>query len=133
MLLTGRRIFYVDDNTNNRVITQTILEHEDASVKCHTWGGGDMLDRMQQFGPIDAILLDLHLPKNLTGYDVFDTIRAVPELAHVPIVAVSALDPAVEIPKARAKGFAGFISKPIHLVHFPQQIASIIAGEHVWA
>jgi CheY-like chemotaxis protein len=50
----------------------------------------------------------------------------------VPVIAVSALDPTVEIPKARAKGFAGFISKPLKLLYFAEQIASVTTGVKVW-
>jgi two-component system cell cycle response regulator DivK len=132
MLLTGKRLFYIEDDTKNRVIVQTILEYADATFACHAWGAGDLLERMTAFAPIDAVLLDLSLPNGLSGYDVYDTIRSNPQFAHVPIIAVSALDPTVEIPKARAKGFAGFIGKPIHLVHFPEQIASVIGGARVW-
>jgi hypothetical protein len=34
--------------------------------------------------------------------------------------------------KTRAKGFAGFIGKPIDDVLFPRQITQILAGEPVW-
>jgi two-component system cell cycle response regulator DivK len=132
MLLTGKRIFYIEDDTKNRVIVQTILEYADGTLGCHAWGAGNLIEQMLAFAPIDVVLLDLNLPNDLSGYDVYDTIRTYEVFAHVPIIAVSALDPAIEIPKARAKGFAGFIGKPIHLVHFPQQVASVIAGSRVW-
>jgi CheY-like chemotaxis protein len=76
--------------------------------------------------------MDLMFPKGVTGYDICQAIRAVPDLAAVPIVAVSAADPSEAIPQTRKLGFAGFISKPINFQTFTRQVASIIAGEAVW-
>jgi CheY-like chemotaxis protein len=50
----------------------------------------------------------------------------------VPIVAISAAELAIAIPRARELGFSGFISKPIDEALFAKQIAQILAGEQVW-
>jgi len=47
-------------------------------------------------------------------------------------VAVSASESAVAIPKVKAKGFAGFISKPIDYDRFPNQIVAVLNQEAVW-
>jgi CheY-like chemotaxis protein len=133
MSLNGKRIFYIEDNVANRAIIQTILELDGAQVAFERWGRSEVIGQLRAFMPVDIILLDLMFPRGVTGYDVFDTIRACPEFAHIPIVAVSASDPSVEIPKARARGFAGFISKPISLADFPHQVASLITGDQIWA
>ena len=72
------------------------------------------------------------LPDHVTGYDVFKAIRQNPDFNHIPIVALSAADPSIEMPKARAMGFSGFISKPINLRDFPEQITALIEGEIIW-
>ena len=82
--------------------------------------------------PVDLIMLDLMLPRGVTGYEVFDAIRREPEFGHIPIAAVSAADPSVEMPKTREKGFAGFISKPISLRFFPNQVTELLKGGNVW-
>jgi two-component system cell cycle response regulator DivK len=56
----------------------------------------------------------------------------VPEFKDVPIIAVSAMDPAIAIPEARIRGFSGFIAKPIEAHLFPEQVARVINGEEVW-
>ena len=132
-ILKGKRIFYVEDNLGNRAIVQMIVEQEGAKLGFERWGGADALARLKAFMPVDVILLDLMFPMNVTGYDVFDAIRADENFANIPIVAVSASDPAVELPKVRRKGFAGFISKPISLWQFPKQLAAVIEGQTVWA
>ncbi|MEO8395213.1 MAG: response regulator, partial [Chloroflexota bacterium] len=87
---------------------------------------------LKKFAPVDAILLDLMLPGQYTGYDIFQQIRQQAEFNHVPIVAVSAADSSTALPKARAMGFSGFISKPIDFRLFAQQIKQVVDGSLIW-
>ncbi len=132
MSLKGKRIFYVEDDVKNKAIAQIILEQAGGVFAFDRWGNEATIGKLRAFMPIDVILLDLMLPQGVTGYDVFDAIRAQPEFACIPIVAVSAADASAEIPKTRAKGFAGFIGKPVSLQLFPQQLAEILDGGSVW-
>jgi CheY-like chemotaxis protein len=68
----------------------------------------------------------------LPGYDIFDEIRSRPQFDAIPIVAVSAADPTIAVPKARKKGFSGFISKPVDDELFPKQLRELIDGKPVW-
>ena len=131
MLLLKKRIFLVEDKVENRSIMQTLLEQHGAKIAFERWGK-DTVERLRVFAPIDLILLDLMLPNKVTGYDIFDRIRAAAEFEHVPIVAVSAADPEVSIPKVKEKGFAGFIAKPIEFDLFPFQISQILNNQPVW-
>lgn len=132
MLLKNKRLFYVEDDLTNRSLVQLILEQHGAQMMFERWGSEDAIRRLHQFAPVDLILLDLMLPDNVTGYDVFEAIRADETFNDVPIVALSAADPAIEMAKTREFGFSGFISKPISLIDFPGQIKSLIEGEIVW-
>jgi CheY-like chemotaxis protein len=131
MLLKDKFIFIAEDNTQNRVIFQMILIRQGARVEFERWGR-DTLRRLKTLKNIDLIVLDLGLAQGVSGYDIFEDIRAVPEFSKLPIVAVSATDPAVGIPITKMKGFNGFIPKPIDDVRFPRQLAKLIAGEEVW-
>lgn len=132
MNLQGKRIFYVEDDVKNRSLVQIILEQAGAIIGFECWGKDQTLPRLRAFAPVDLILLDLMLPKGVTGYDVFDSIRADEAFAAVPIAAISASDPSIEIPKLRARGFSGFLSKPIDLHTFPIQIGTLINREQIW-
>lgn len=131
MSLKNKRIFIVEDNWQNRVVYQMVLIRHEALVYFEAWGA-NTINSLKKTSHVDVIVLDLTLGQGISGFDLFDQIRALPNLASVPIVAVSAMDPAIAIPEARSKGFAGFIAKPIDIHMFPQQIATIIAGEPVW-
>ena len=131
MFLMSKRIFIVEDNLANRAIMQMALEFEGAKTAVERWGK-EFIPLLIKFAPVDVILLDLMFPNNVTGYDIYEQIRSVPEFRTVPIVAVSATDPAVAIPATQSKGFAGFIRKPINQDKFPKQILAIIEGESCW-
>jgi CheY-like chemotaxis protein len=132
MLLKGKRIFIVEDDPQNRVVFQMALMRQGAAVDFERWGTHTVV-HLKNTPHIDLIILDLMLPHNISGFDVFDEIRTIPAFEEVPIVAVSAMDATIAMPRAREKGFSGFIPKPIDLNVFSGQIAKIIEGESVWA
>ena len=131
MLLRGKRIFIVEDKLNTTAIAQTLLEREGAKVLVERWGIETPLF-LKIYGPMDLIMLDLTLPGNVSGFDVFNELRQIHQFTRIPVVAVSAADAATAIPQAQALGFAGFISKPVDLLLFAKQIERILSGESLW-
>ena len=131
MLLKNKRVFIVEDDAGNLSIASVYLRQQGAIVSYERWGR-DTPQMILKHLPIDVILMDLMFPNNISGFDVFDKIRQVSDLAHIPIVAVSAADPDSAMPKALAKGFSGFISKPIS-PRIAKHIANVIDGKKVWA
>ena len=133
MSLEGKHIFIVEDNVVNFAVIRTILRKADASVPFDNWGD-TTLEKMRNYPfPLDMILLDLMLAHGISGYDVYDALQDVPELKDVPVVCVSAADPNIEIPKAKDKGFRGFIAKPIRQRTFVKQLEAILAGDDsIW-
>jgi CheY-like chemotaxis protein len=131
MLLKDKTIFIVEDNAQNRVIFQMSLLRYGAVIDFERWGASTVA-RLDGLPRIDLIILDLQLADGISGIDLYDQIRALPKYINVPIIAVSAMDPAVAVPKVRAKGFSGFIAKPIDRFLFPTQLAEIIQGKQIW-
>jgi len=132
MILKEKRIFIVEDNMQNRLVFQMSLIRHGASVDFERWGK-DTLYHLQNLSRVDLIVLDLQLADGITGFDIFEKIRGLPQYDTVPIIAVSAMDPSIAIPKTKNLGFSGFIAKPIDNAQFPKQLASVIAGESVWS
>jgi CheY-like chemotaxis protein len=131
MLLQGKRIFVIEDDPSNLAIISTLLRRHGASVPFDTWGSG-AIETIRVSMPIDLILLDLALPRGVSGYDIYDQMRSVPELDDIPVVVVTAADPGVEMSKAREKGLNGFISKPLSYKTFGESIAAVLDGQAVW-
>jgi len=73
----------------------------------------------------DLILLDLGLP-DVEGQTLAGMFKGLPELASVPVIAVTAWPPATAKPMAEAYGCDGYISKPISAKKFPAQIAAYL-------
>ena len=131
-VLHGKRIFVVEDDISNMAIFSVILRQSGALVIQDHWNSGT-LTMLARHLPVDIILMDLMLRFGVSGYEIFDQLRELPEFASIPVLAVSASDPEVEMPRLRAKGFAGFVSKPISFQEFPLQVAAAIEGEKVWS
>lgn len=131
LLLEGRKIFILEDDVNNLAVITSMLRRYGATIFFDSWGV-ETARTIKAFMPVDVILLDIHLPNNVTGYEVFDQIKSIPELADVPIVAVTASDPDREMKKAKEKGFNGYISKPIRTKTFIRSLLAILNGEEVW-
>ena len=129
-MLGGKRIFIVEDSGGNLAIARILLESYGAIVKFER-RGLNVSELILKQMPIDIILMDLMLPNKVSGFDIVDEIRSVPELAKIPIVAISAADPDASMPVAREKGLAGFISKPITPL-IAYHIAKVISGIPVW-
>lgn len=129
--LKGKRIFIIEDDPTNMAVFAVTLKKSGATVLQDFWNT-DSVNMLRNRLPIDVIVLDLMLRHKMSGYGIFDELKMHPELATIPVIIVSAADPGIEIPKAQAKGVAGFIGKPIRPSLFATQIASCINGEPVW-
>jgi CheY-like chemotaxis protein len=130
--LKGKRIFIVEDDTTNMAVFAYLLKSQGALVIQDHWNSST-LQLLKNHHPIDIILLDLMLRRGVSGYQIFDTIKGNPEFATIPILAVTASDPNIEIPKLQEKGFNGYIGKPISIHTFPKQIADCLNGVEIWA
>ncbi len=130
MLLLGKKVFILEDNSMNRVVFRIALITQGAFVEFDQWGRGTM-EKINTYKP-DLIILDLMLPNGDSGYDVFKQIREDSKYDDVPIVAISASEPAIALPKTKSMGFSGFITKPIDEALFPQQMSKILDGEEIW-
>jgi len=129
--LEGKRIFVVEDDVSSMAIYAVTLNQNGATVVQDHWNT-DTLDMLAEHLPVDVILLDLSLHGGISGYDIFDALQSDPTLRDIPVIAVSASDPGTEIPRTQARGFAGFISKPLNLRRFPMQVAACLDGKPMW-
>lgn len=80
----------------------------------------------------DLILMDLNLPF-MGGNEAATRLKALPELAHTPIVAVSASVLKGDKERSLAAGCDGFIEKPIDVDRFADQVRKFLGGhrEHI--
>lgn len=114
-----KKVLYIEDNAQNLYLVTYILEKHGYAVDA-AQDGQEGIDKAAQARP-DLILLDIQLPR-MDGYAVARRLRANPDLARIPIVAVTSYAMAGDRDKALEAGCDGYIEKPINPDTFMQQI-----------
>lgn len=131
MRLENKNIFIIEDDAENLAVISTILRRDGANVHFDRWGV-ETLERIRTHGNIDVILCDLMLPGDVDGYDVLKLLRQDESVKDIPVVAVTASDPDVEMELVREAGFNGFVSKPLSRRNFGAQIVAVLNGDEIW-
>lgn len=121
----SKRILYIEDNEQNMYLVTFLLEKNGYTVLPAT-DGQEGIDRAAAEKP-DLILLDIQLPK-MDGHTVARNLRRNPDLAAVPIVAVTSYAMAGDREKALEAGCNGYIEKPINPDTFILQVEQHLAG-----
>jgi len=117
------RILVVEDNPANLSLMEYLLRAFGYAVVTATDGAAGV-DAARRESP-DVILMDLQMPV-LNGYECAERMRAVPALRAVPIVAVTAFAMVGDRDKILARGFDGYISKPITPDTFVGQVEAFV-------
>jgi len=108
--LAGAKILLVEDNTINQQVAREILERFGAGVAVARHGGEavDMVRRVAY----DVVLMDVQMPV-MDGLTATRRIRARPDLAELPIVALTAHALAEDRDRCLAAGMNDYLTKPI--------------------
>ena len=122
--MTGKRILYIEDNAESRMLVRRVLTAEGYTLIEAVDGPTGM--RAAQDNVPDLILIDINLPE-IDGYQVTSRIKMIPQLAHVPIVAMTANVMKGDREKSLAAGCDGYIQKPIDIDLLPEQIADFLS------
>ena len=104
-----QRILVVEDTEDNRRIIRDLLTARGYDL-IEAADGAAGVAMAQQERP-DLILMDIQLPE-IDGYEATRRIRAVPELAKVPIIAVTSYALSGDEAKTREAGCDGYVAKP---------------------
>jgi len=105
----SKRILVVEDTEDNRQIIRDLLSSVGYEL-IEAADGAEGVALAQKERP-DLILMDIQLPE-IDGYEATRRIRAVPELAKVPIIAVTSYALSGDEAKTREAGCDGYVAKP---------------------
>lgn len=109
--LTGCRALVVDDNGINRRVARSFLEYYGIIIR-EACDGNEALEIMAK-ETFDFVLMDIHMP-GLDGEEAFKRLRTSGSLNRlVPVIALTADSMHGDREKFLAKGFDGYVSKPI--------------------
>ena len=116
-----KRILVVEDQEDLRAILRDLLSASGYDV-IEAVNGGEGVDKARAERP-DLILMDIQMPV-LDGYGATRQIKALPELAATPVIAVSSFAMKGDEEKARASGCDGYVTKP----YSPVALLRLIRG-----
>ena len=122
----SKRILYIEDNPENRLLMRRVLMAEGYTVEEASDGNSGLQKASES--PPDLILLDINLPE-IDGYEVTARLKQLPNMAGVPIIAVTANVMKGDREKTLAAGCDGYIQKPIDIDLLPSQIESFLKKE----
>ena len=121
-----KKILIVEDNEDNRELAVKVLRNKGFETVTAA-DGEEAIEKAVSEKP-DLILLDISLPK-LDGYEVAKRLKSMEEFKEIPIVAFTAHAMKGDREKVIVAGFEGYISKPINIREFPDQVKLYIRGK----
>jgi two-component system cell cycle response regulator DivK len=117
--VTGELILIVEDNDRNLELVRDLLQVKGyRTLEATTARAGLVLAAAHH---PDLILMDVQLPDE-DGVAALRRLRAEPALAQIPVVALTAFAMRNDREQFLAAGFDGYISKPIDVQAFPEQV-----------
>jgi len=119
----NKRILVVEDNELNLKLFCDLLRahgHETRPVR----DGRDVLNEARDFAP-DLVIMDIHLP-HVSGLDLIGALKADPQLAGAPIMAVTAYAGKGDEERIRGAGAEAYVSKPISVMKFVETVGALV-------
>lgn len=121
------KILIVEDSPDNMKLFSTILGlkgHEVTGLP----GGDGLLEAVERTRP-DLVLMDIQLPGK-DGFALLQEIRRSP-FPGSRVIALTAHAMTGDRERALEAGFDGYITKPIDIRNFPDQILRALQGERL--
>ncbi len=119
-----KTILLADDSVTIQKVVGISFANEDV-VLLTVDNGDDAVARAREARP-DLVLADVMMP-GLDGYDVCETLKADPELRHVPVLLLSGTFEPYDEDRARRVGADGHITKPFEAQGLVDQVNALLA------
>ncbi|WP_296714310.1 response regulator [Rhodoblastus sp.] len=118
-----KTVLIVEDNELNMKLFNDLLEaHGYTTVQ--TKSGVEAVGLARSHRP-NLILMDIQLPE-VSGLQVTQWLKDDPDLAHIPVVAITAFAMKGDEEKIRQGGCEAYLSKPISVVKFLETVRNYI-------
>ena len=105
----GKTILSAEDNPANRRIIRDLFGKK-GYVVLEAENGEEAIETAEREKP-DVILMDIQLP-TISGYEAAKTIKSIPAINSIPIIAVTSYALSGDDRKAREAGCIDYITKP---------------------
>jgi signal transduction histidine kinase/CHASE3 domain sensor protein/DNA-binding response OmpR family regulator len=110
-VLKDKKVMIADDDVRNIFSLSKVLESAGMHVVSAT-DGKEALDHLKKNPSVDIVLMDMMMPE-MDGYEAMRTIRSMPGMSKIPIIAVTAKAMADDRQKCISAGASDYITKPI--------------------
>ncbi|WP_032925035.1 HAMP domain-containing protein [Mesorhizobium sp. LNHC229A00] len=111
--LAGAKVLIVDDDIRNIYSLTSVLETYGIEVR-HAERGRDGIAMLEEAPNVDVALIDIMMPE-MDGYETMRRIRSQPEIAHIPLISVTAKAMKGDRQKCLDAGASDYIAKPVDL------------------
>jgi CheY-like chemotaxis protein len=122
-VFSGKRVLIVDDDVRNIFSLTSMLEDHGMQVS-FAENGRDAIAMLKERQDFDLVLMDIMMPE-MDGYETTRSIRDIPVLKSLPIIALTAKAMKGDREKTIAAGASDYITKPVD----PDQLLSLM---RVW-
>lgn len=117
--MAGELVLIVEDNDKNMKLVRDVLQFKGyRTLEATTAAEGIALAAAHQ---PTLVLMDIQLP-DLDGVAALERLRAAPATAALTVVALTAFARQEERERFLRAGFDGYLSKPINIREFPEQV-----------
>ncbi|MDP2277655.1 MAG: response regulator [Nitrospirota bacterium] len=122
----SKKVLIVDDNEMNRKLCRLLLQ-KNGFETIEAEDGATGIKMAKEHLP-SLILMDIQMPV-MDGIAAMKAIRAEPETASIPVIALTSYAMKEDKEKFLAKGFDGYISKPICKNSFIDAVLKMLRPE----
>ena len=122
------RVIIVDDSAINRHLLGQLLRFLGAEV-LEADGGRTAIDMISR-EPVDLVMLDIRMP-DLDGFEVLSHLKSDPELSHIPVVMVSALDDSDAAVRCLEMGAEDYVNKPYEPTVLKARMRACLEKKHL--
>jgi len=126
-------LVYVEDDEASIFVMKMVVERVMGLPTLHVLESrADFLQQVKELGVVpDVFLLDIQM-KPYGGGELLSMLRGDPQFKKSKVIALTASVTNEEVALLKSSGFDGAIAKPLNIDVFPDLIARIIEGEHIW-
>ena len=120
-------LLVVEDQPEIRKLICMTMDYDGFEV--HEADNGDTGLRMVKALRPDIVLLDVMMPGQLDGIQVCERIRADPEIAHIPVVMLTARSQQTDLEAGRRAGCNAYLTKPFSPLQLIETVERLAAAE----
>ena len=116
-------VLIVEDNDKNMKLARDVLQAKGYQTLEAVTGEEGV--KLAKANTPDLVLMDIQLP-GINGIEAFKQLRADPQTARIPVVALTASVTPTDRSQITAAGFDAFVGKPINLKEFLETVKRLV-------